>query len=177
MTAPFGLTDTATCIGHYAYLERRGFEILGGWTVEVADPVAKAMVDRHAQHHAWRAGQWWDRLPMVAHLERDALIAPPPTPAVAMVDALGGLASTVGRLAGAYRVALPRLAATYRSHLETASPVADGPIIRTLRMVLADVEADWREGEVALHTSLTTPTETYAAAYAVARLEAILVRP
>lgn len=172
---PLGLMEAAETIGHHVWFERRGFEILGSWTTELADSAIKAMVDRHAQHCAWRAGQGWERLPVLAQVDRDDLVAAPSTPAAAMVEALGRLTTPVGRVAGAYRVALPRLAARYRRHLSRTSPVVDGPTIRTLRMLLADVEADWREGEASLHRLLTSSTETYAAGSTVARLEAILV--
>lgn len=171
--APLGLMEAAETIGHHAWFERRGFEILGSWTADITDGAVKAMVDRHAQHCAWRAGQWRERLPVLAQVDRDDLVVAPPTSAAAMIEALGRLTAPVGRVAGAYRVAFPRLAARYRRHLSRTSPVADGPTIRTLTMLVADVEADWREGEVALHGLLTTPTETYAAGYTVARLEAI----
>jgi hypothetical protein len=167
----------AETIGHHVWFERRGFEILGSWTPELADGAVKAMVDRHAQHCAWRAGQLWERLPVLAHVDRAELVRAPPGPAVAMVEALGRLTAPVGRVAGAYRVALPRLAARYRRHLERSSPLADGPTIRTLEMVVTDVEADRREGEAALECLLTTPDQAYAAGHTVARLEAILVSP
>jgi hypothetical protein len=167
----------AETIGHHVWFERRGFEILGSWTPELADGAVKAMVDRHAQHCAWRAGQLWERLPVLAQVDRDELVRAPPTPAVAMVEALGRLTAPVGRVAGAYRVAFPRLAARYRRHLERTSPVSDSPTIRTLEKVLTDVEADWREGEAALECLVTTPNGAYDAGYTVARLEAILAGP
>ncbi|MGI8751673.1 MAG: hypothetical protein ACR2MN_05070 [Acidimicrobiales bacterium] len=167
--------EAAETTGHHVWFERRGFEILGSWTTELADGAVKAVVDRHAQHCAWRAGQWWERLPVLSQVDRDALVVAPTTPAAALVEAIGHLSAPVERVAGAYRVALPRLAGRYRSHLSRTSPLADGPTIRTLTMLLADVEADWREGEASLHGLLTTPAETYAAGETVARLEAILV--
>ena len=172
---PLGLMEAAETIGHHVWLERRGFEILGSWTADIADGTIKSMVDRHAQHGAWRAAQGWDRLPVLAQVDRPDLVVAPSAPAAAMVEALRGLTSPVARVAGVYRVALPRLAARYRRHLARTSPVADGPTIRTLTMLLTDVEADWREGEGSLHRLLATPSETYEAGTTVARLEAILV--
>ncbi|MDQ2727203.1 MAG: hypothetical protein M3Y91_04915 [Actinomycetota bacterium] len=172
---PLGLMEAAETIGHHVWFERRCFEILGSWTAELADGAIKAMVDRHAQHCAWRAGQGWDRLPVLSQVDRDGLVVAPETPAAAMVEALAHLTAPVERVAGAYRVAFPRLADRYRSHLSRTSRLSDGPTIRTMTMLLADLEADWREGEVTLHGLLTSPTETHAAADTVARLETILV--
>lgn len=173
--AAYGLMEAATVIGSYVWWERRCFEVLGGWTVAFDDPVTKAMVDRHAAHHAWRAAQWWDRLPVLAQIDRTDLVVAPPNTLPAMMVTLGQLTSPLGRLAGAYRVAMPRLATGYRSHLARISAVADGPTIRTLTMVLADIDADWREGEAGLQQAMGTPAETFAAGYTVARLEAILL--
>lgn len=172
---PFGLMEAAAWLGEMVWWERRSFEVLGGWTTDIDDAATKAMVDRHAQHHSWRAGQLWDRLPVLAQVDRAELVEAPATATASMVGALARTTSPVGRLAGAYRVALPRLAGAYRERLRTASPVSDGPIIRTLEMVVADVEADRREGEDRLHGLLATPAETFAAGYTVARLESILI--
>jgi len=80
-------------------------------------------------------------------------------------------------LAGAYRVALPRLVASYHAHRLEASPVSDGATIRTLGLLLPDVAADWHEGEVLLQGTLTGRADVDAAAAAVAALEGLIVTP
>ena len=57
----------------------------------------------------------------------------------AAAAALAGLDSTVARLAGAYRVALPRLFAAYHRHRLQADPTSDGSAIRTLDLLVPDV--------------------------------------
>mgnify|MGYP001222847958 FL=1 len=54
---------------------------------------------------------------------------------------------TLGRLTVLYRRVLPELAARYADHLARTTPVTDGPAIRVLRLVTADIEADTAEGE------------------------------
>ena len=132
------------------------------------------MLDRQSQHHAWRARQWWDRLPVLDDVNREALVAPP-TPAVAAVmDALSRLEDTVPRLAGLYRVALARVHVSYRSHQALAGSVADASVLRTLDIVGHDVVRDWTEGEAALQSLLTTRRAVDEAATAVGKLEGLL---
>lgn len=128
-------------------MERRLFERLGAGAAASSTPAAVRLLDAHAQHAAWRAAQWWDRLPVLAGVDREALVVPPPGWEAALAEPD---ADDVARLARAYRVLLPRLARAYARHLEQASPVADGPSIRTLRMVLEDLRSDWSAGEYLL---------------------------
>jgi hypothetical protein len=169
------LEEAARWAGSHRWLELRLFEILGGWVASTEDTAAKLLFDRHSQHHAWRADQWWDRLPVLADVDRQALVvAPSPQMAVA-ADELAGLPGTVPRLAGGYRVALPRLAAAYQEHRLRTCAASDGAARRTLDIVLPDVSADWRDGEVLLQQLLTDENLAELAAATVARLEGMLV--
>lgn len=150
------------------------FEIAGGWVASTPEPAVKLMLDRHSQNHAWRAAQWWDRLPVLAGVDRDALVAAPGASVEAALGALQALDGTVARLAGAYRVALPRLFAAYTSHRAAASPVSDGATLRTLGIVGPDLASDWGEGEVALQGLLLDEAAVGDAAGAVRGLEALL---
>jgi hypothetical protein len=171
------LDEASRLVGGHVWAECRLFEILGGWVASTDEPEAKLLFDRHSQHHAWRAQQWWDRLPVLADIERDGLIQPPTPAAAAAAAGLAGLDSTVPRLAGAYRVALPRLVAAYHGHRLRADPTSDGSVIRTLDLLLSDVAGDWREGEVLLQALLTDEAGVGRAAAAVASLERTLVAP
>ena len=91
-----------------------------------------------------------------------------------MATALASLDGTVTRLAGVYRVALPRLFAAYHHHRLQADPASDGSAIRTLDLLMPDVAGDWREGEVLLQLLLRDPTSVDRAAAAVASLERML---
>lgn len=151
------LHAAAARAGGHCWVERRLFERLGAGAAGAAAPAVVRLLDAHAQHAAWRAAQWWDRLPVLAGVDRDALVAPPPgwEALLAELDELDGpapgpAADDRPRLAVAYRRWLPRLARAYARHLDEASPVSDGPTIRTLRMVLEDVRADWSAGEYRL---------------------------
>ena len=105
------------------------------------------MLDRHSLHHAWRAQQWRDRLPVLADVDRDALCTPPTAAWDAAFGAMGRLEPTGHRLAAAYRVVIPRLHSRYHDHRAVANGIADGATQRTLDIVAPDVAGDWQEGE------------------------------
>lgn len=169
------LGESARLAGTHVWMERRLFEVLGGWVTTTPEPDAKLLLDRHSHHHAWRAGQWEDRLPVLADVDRAAMAATPDPDMAPAVDRLAGLEGTAARLAGVYRFAVPRLWAAYDRHRRLAGPVADGSTLRTLGMVAHDLAADWQEGEAVLQNLLSTPDEVAAAASTVGMLEAVLV--
>jgi hypothetical protein len=171
------LEEAARLAGGHLWAEARLFETLGAWVGSTDEPAVKLLFDRHSQHHAWRAQQWWDRLPVLAGVERDRLIQPPAPAAAAAATALASLDEVLPRLAGVYRVALPRLFAAYHRHRLRADPTSDGSAIRTLDLLLPDVASDWREGEVLLQLLLRDPAGAERAAAAVASMERILVAP
>ncbi len=170
------LLDEATrWIGGHGWAESCLFETVGAWVASTDDPEIKLLFDRHSQHHAWRAQQWWDRLPVLAEVERDRLIQPPTSAAAAAATALARLDGTLIRMAGVYRVALPRLFTAYHHHRLRADPASDGSAIRTLDLLMPDVAGDWRDGEVLLQMRLGDQTSVDRAAAAVASLERILL--
>jgi hypothetical protein len=170
------LRAAAERIGGFVWTERRLFELLSSSIAVVEDPAGKVLVDRHGAHAAWRADQWWDRLPVLGVIDRDALVVPPSDEIGAVYDEIGGSSSAVARLAGIYRVAFPRLAAEYRSHRSSTSDVADGAVRRTLDQVERDLYADRAEGEPYLHSLLIDGSSVDAAAASVSRLERVLAR-
>jgi len=188
------LQEAAARVGGHCWSERRLFEILGAWVPSVPEADAKVMIDRHSAHAAWRAEQWEGRLPVLAGTSRPGLVVAP-NPAVArLFAAAAGIAGedtagedtaghdtagddaggTVGRLAAAYRVLLPRVMAAYREHRSISSVLADGPTRRTLAMALDDLMGDWAEGEALLQRHLTGSAAVRAAADRVAALEALV---
>jgi hypothetical protein len=171
------LEEAARLAGGHRWFESRLFEILGGWVSSTDDPDVKLLFDQHSQHHAWRADQWWDRLPVLADVDRPGLVTAPSAQVAEVAAALAALEGAVPRLAGAYRLALPRLVAAYQEHRLTVSPASDGAVMRTLDIVLPDAVADWRDGEVLLQQRLADEMQVQLAADTVARLERLLVTP
>lgn len=168
------LHATARRAGAARWLDGRLFEILGGWVASVPEPEVKIFLATQSAHHGWHASLWEERLPTLHDVEPASWIGPAPgvEPAVAK---LAEATTTVERLVGVHRVLLPRLAAAHAEHLEKANPVADGPIIRTLRLVLQDEHEDQRSGERLLHDLLRTPADVERAAAQQAAVESLLV--
>lgn len=150
------------------------FEVLGAWVADTEPPPLRLLFDRHSRHCSWRAAQWWDRLPVLADTERSSLCAPASPALARLVGNLHELTRPVDRLAGAYRVALPRVWAGYQSHRQAASEPGDGSTIRTLEIVSADIAADWQAGEGVLQSWLTDRAAVEKSAATVAALEEIL---
>ena len=174
----FDVETSARRIGHYKWFEMRLFEILGGWTAEVPEPDVKLRLGAYSAHHAWHAEQWHHRLPELADLNPAGLTVPANTELEAFVAALSAPTdpgSTVEKLVGVYRVAVPWSVAAYTFHLHRASAVADAPTIRTLRQVLADLAEDGRDGEMLVQSMLGSAADVERAAAHQARLEALMV--
>ncbi|MGH9076615.1 MAG: hypothetical protein ACRDY0_04055 [Acidimicrobiales bacterium] len=168
--------------GGHCWSEQRLFQLLGAWVPQAPEADVKVVLDRHSAHCAWRAAQWRGRLPVMAGASPDELVVAPDRPWEELLATLGGDGGTdegtVGRLAGAYRVALPRLAGAYRRHRAATTEVADGATRRSLDMALTDLVADWVEGEVLLqhHLGGAGSRAVHAVAQRVAHLEALLVQ-
>ena len=167
------LYESGRLAGTHRWVERRLFEIVGGWVPSTTDQEAKLLFDRHSEHHAWRAGQWWERLPVLAGVDRDGMTSAPPGPMATALDRLAELATPVARLAGLYRGVLPRVWTEYDRHRKAADPVSDGSALRTLSMVIADVSADWQEGELVLQGRVVGRQSALEVGSAVAALEEI----
>jgi hypothetical protein len=132
-----------------AAVERRLFEVLGGWVPTVEDPEAKLLLRVHSFQHAWHAGLFGGlgrSVGPAVWANGEASGGARLAGVAAAVDAMATLDGTVVRLVAAYRVVLPYLVETYRDVTAAASP-ADGPLRRVLSLVLADDETGWREGE------------------------------
>src|SRR5439155_1274578 len=59
----FPVEEAARRVGHYAWIEMRLFEALGGWVATVPELDVKTTLGRHCYHHAWHAELWHKRLP------------------------------------------------------------------------------------------------------------------
>jgi hypothetical protein len=187
---PLSLGTNAALVGGYRWIEQALFELLGTWVAEMPLPAVQVFLDGQSARHGWHAQLWADRLPVLAGVDPDGLTRPP-EPARALLALLAGHPSDAGangangaegapqgalpRLAGLYRVVLPRLVVSYERHLAAASPVTDGPVIRALRLVLADEVEDWRAGERLVQRLVTRPHDVAAVHASQQRLESLVV--
>jgi len=191
---PLPLGTGAALLGGYRWIEQALFELLGSWVGDVALPAVQVFLDGQSARHAWHAQLWADRLPVLTGVDPDGLTRPP-EPAGVVLAALAGHAPADGasfasdgqdgsaagpqgvlpRLAGLYRVVLPRLVVSYGRHLAATSAVTDGPVIRALRLVLADEVEDWHAGERLVQRLVARPHDVAAVHDAQQRLESLVV--
>jgi hypothetical protein len=169
------LHDSARRIGAYKWAEMRLFEVIGGWVATTPEPVVKAFFAEQCHHHAWHAELWHQRLPLLREIDAESLTQPANLQVVTCFTTLESAETTLERLVGAYRVVLPYLVAAQTEHLRVTSKVSDGPVIRTLNLVLTDEIADWRAGEALAQAAIRASGEVARATKFQAALEAMLV--
>lgn len=143
------IEDMAHMVGAYVWVERRLFEVLGGFVATEPVPAAALFFDARAQHHDWHATLLAEQLPLLPGIGHDTLAVPPNAGVAAALDGLAGTTDAMARLAGLGRAVLPRLLHGYRAHLAGTAPVADAPLARVLGLVVHD-EADAVRGAEAL---------------------------
>lgn len=144
--------ESARHLARHAWVERRLFEVVGGWALAEADPDATRVLAAQAQHHAWHADLFDEQVPVLHDLDPAELEAP--APLVTLLDRLAAATGTLERLAGLVRVILPEQLARYEADLAASTPVADAPVIRALRLVVADEQDDWRVAAALLREHL-----------------------
>ncbi len=152
--ALLGLEESSRVVARHHWVESNLFALLGGWVQTTSTPDAKLLFDRQAGHHAWRAQQWWNRLPVLADVDRAVLVALPGDRLATVFKALSEEESTLSRLVCTYRVLIPRLAGAYERHRASVEAVADSSVLRTLEILARDVSSDWLDGEVILERVL-----------------------
>ena len=175
----FTVEESARRVGHYAWIEMRLFEALGGWVATVPELDVKTMLGRHCYHHAWHAELWVKRLPELREMRPERLIRAPNASLEAFVAALTEPEApdlTIEKLVGVYRVLLPRKIAAYTYHLAATSRITDAPTMRSLGFILDDETTDWREGEMLLQALIQSDDEVVRAARRQSELEGLITR-
>jgi hypothetical protein len=134
--------DTARTLARHAWVERRLFEVVGGWVRSTTDGEVAAVLAATSVHHGWHAELLQERVPVLHDLD-PAQLDPPPS-LVAFVDAVSASADDLERLVALADVVGPDRIARYEGLLAAASPVADAPVAQALRLVLSDEQDDQR---------------------------------
>lgn len=176
------LDETGRLVGGFAWVELRLFEVVGGWVPTTRQPEVVAHLAAASRRHAARAEVWLGHRPVVADREADDLVVAPTAGAAAALAALAEVPDpdgadddvTVARLAGLYRVVVPRLQESYATALEVVSPIADPSLRRSLRTVVAESAEDAATGERLLQALAVGPDDrTATAAAAQERIDAL----
>ena len=174
----FSVEESARRVGNYKWAEMRLFEALGGWVATVPEMDVKIRLGTHCYKHAWHAELWHKRLPELREMNPDRLTQPANDAMVRFMDAVTEPEApdqTIEKLAGVYRVLIPRKIAAYTYHLNATSTITDAPTIRSLKFILTDEYDDWRDGEMMLQSLIRTPEEADRAAARVRELERLVV--
>jgi hypothetical protein len=174
-SVPLSLEEGARVTGHHVWIEMRLFEVLGAWVPTVPEPGVKTHLATQSRRHAWHADLWREHLPRVVGIDADSLIAPPSDSFAGVIAGLASPSSTLERLAGVYRMILPRVVTATARRLAAATPVADAALARSLRFVLADDLDEWRDGEALLQSLIAGPEDVDRVSAHTADLEKLLV--
>jgi hypothetical protein len=146
-------------VGGHAWVAARLFEMTGRWSTSVDDPRARAWLGAASRRYGWHAELWHGLLPAVPHLAVDELVSPPDVlaPLLAELDGLDGLAGAedadragsdapvdgrTARLADLTDRVLEAAIDELEQHRDVTTPISDGPTLRVLSLVLADMPAD-----------------------------------
>lgn len=137
------IEQSADACGGLAWISERLFEIEGRLTADLDDgePLddrARLLLARSSRRHGQHA-QWWRAAlpdsPALAGAER---VRPPTYAWGRLLDRIEESSPTEA-VAAIYEVALPQLAFVIEHLGQELSPVSDGAVIRTARMVAADL--------------------------------------
>jgi hypothetical protein len=175
LASVFGVDATARRIGTAMFVEESLFALLGGWVRDTTEVAVKERLAAHSHRHAAHVALWRDRLPRATGIDGAAMVT---SPASALDDAFVVLASpadTLRRLAGVYRVMVPRLVAAYTYQRNVTNAVTDSPTVTVLEVVIADLVAAGRDGELMIETLLSTAADVDAAARHQADVERAIV--
>jgi hypothetical protein len=174
----FDVDETARRVGHYAWVETKLFEALGGWVATVPELDVKLRLGTHTYHHAWHADLFRKRLPELREMKPERLTVAPNPELEAFVEALTEPEApelTIEKLVGVYRVLIPHKIAAYTYQMNNTSRITDAPTIRILNFILQDEFDDWRDGEMLIQSLLRSPDDAARAAAHQGRLEAMMV--
>ena len=154
------IEQLADACGGLVWISERLFEIQGRLATD-SDPEdrldarIRSLLARSSRRHGQHAQWWRATLPDSAALAGADRVRPPTEAWVRLLGHMGG--SEPGDAVDAlHQVALPHLALVIEHLGQSLTPVSDGAVIRTARMVAADLDeelTDLREAQNAPNTS------------------------
>jgi hypothetical protein len=121
----------------WSWVERRLFEVVGGWVASTPEPEVARWFAMASHHHAWRASLWEERRPVLHDVTVPAETGAWPT----ALELVAAVHETARRLAGLEAV-LDVLLAEYERARSEAGEVADGPLRRGLHLAIPDATED-----------------------------------
>jgi hypothetical protein len=139
---PGGLTidDSGRLLSHATWLERRLFEVLGGWVSDTPEAAVKLALARHSRLHAAHA----EALEPLRPSTRDHDVsqrAPLDASWRTQVSKMLAASTTASRLERLQEL-LGDAIGVYEQHLAATRPIRDAPVRRALTTVLEDARAE-----------------------------------
>lgn len=158
-TSTYTLHETAKRIGHYQWIEQRLFELMGSWVNDCDNPEGAYLLGVQSYHHQFHSELWSRQLSQLGTVVSDDPVAAPSERIEKWFEPeTWSESSESERMAGLYRVLLPRLVRTYSDHMGRITEVTDGPTVRNLQLCLNDDIPDWTKGEFYVQSILTSPS-------------------
>jgi len=131
------LDEQAVALGHAVWLERRCFEVLGGWVRSTTEPGAALGFAAASRHHGEHAQALERLLPATRDHDPATTVGPADQAWPSRLDGWAGAGSTADRIAAA-RALLEAVVESHSAFEASLSAVADAPVMRVLGAVVAD---------------------------------------
>lgn len=131
------IASSAARVGQYLWVSARMFEVTGRWATAADRPDHKIRLAAASSRFAWQASQWRDRLPRLREVDVAALIRPADAAMAGRFERLDTVPEPSRE--GLLRSVITELEVTYATHAVTASPLRDGPILRSLERIRCDL--------------------------------------
>ncbi|MFN8038824.1 MAG: hypothetical protein U0Q07_06395 [Acidimicrobiales bacterium] len=177
--APEGLEATAAWAGGQAWVARRLFEVVGGWSTDEGEPPVRVWFAELSRQLGWHGDLFAGLLPTSVEHRPDDFLAAPDAGWPVVLDELAATAGSVERLAGLVRVVLAHLTVRHEEVAAATTEAAGGPVRRVLTLVGRDERDAWCHGEALLQGLLqrTGPDAVRAATDQQRALETSLLLP
>lgn len=175
MNEGLSIVQTARVVGGLHWATTRLFEVLGHWAAEADRPDIAVSMATASRHLGWHAADLEELLPDSVLVEDEARTVPHDPAADTALDAVRAIPGSIGRLAVAHRVLLPRVAARCVTVERAAAAHQDASLARVLAFLLADLRRDRDDGEALLGRLLDDVAMVEAANARVLEAESRLV--
>ena len=153
------LEISARRVGRFVFVERRLFEIVGGWVGSTHDDETATLFAVQSRHHGWYAEVLDELVFGFGDHTRDSLVRSPGPGFDAFLVHLAAIdgGSAEARLAALHRVAASHALAAHRAHRARLSAVADPAAARRFDRVIDDEVIDGVAGAALLARRTATP--------------------
>jgi hypothetical protein len=135
----------AETMATFRYIAVDLMETLARWTPSTPEMEAKVLFGRHV----WEAAQHADALGKRTYELRAPMhfTQKPSDEYLQYLSELNAVEGAAERMHAIYDIALPALAARYRSYLEQTDALLDAPSVKVIERILSDIEAMRRDAD------------------------------